>query len=85
MEHRVDIVLLHASQHISRLRELSVEKGEIRMGLQHARVVQRAGIVELVEAHHVVRIRVLDHQVPNQPGGAIPPNQHELRCFWDLS
>lgn len=64
----VDVVLAEASQDVSGLGEFSMEELEIRSTFEHTSIVQRAAVVQLVEADNVVRIGVLDDQMSNEPG-----------------
>lgn len=68
VEYGVDVVFLQALDHIARNRHIAVEEAKIRLRLQHARIVQRAAVVELVEGYHVVVVRIFDGQVAYQPG-----------------
>lgn len=68
MEDGVDVVLSQTAQHIGRLGDVSVEEFEIGPGFEHARVVERTAVVELVEADDVVGGRVFGDEVADQPG-----------------
>lgn len=67
MENRVDVVLLQAFYHVARYGNIAMKEAEIRLRLQHARIVQRAAIVELVERHDVVGVGIFDGKVAYKP------------------
>lgn len=68
MEYGVDVVFLQALDDIAWNRHIAVEEAEIRLRLQHARIIQRAAVIELVEGDHVVVVRIFDGQVAYEPG-----------------
>lgn len=64
---RVNIVLLQAFDHVAWNCDIAVEEVEIWLRLQHARIVQRATVVELVERNNVVGVGILDGKVAYKP------------------
>lgn len=71
MEHGIYVVLLQTSDHVFRSSHIAVKEVEIRLRLQHARIVERAAVVEFVERYDVVVIRVLDRQVADKPRATV--------------
>jgi hypothetical protein len=67
----IDVVFLQAPDHIARDGDIAVEEAEIRLRLQHARVVQRAAIVEPVERYDVVCVGILGGQVAHKPRSTV--------------
>lgn len=71
MEHGIYAVLLQASDHVFRSSHIAVKEAEIRLRLQHARIVERAAVVEFVERYDVVVVRILDCQVADKPRATV--------------
>lgn len=69
MHNHVDLELAQAAQDILPLRHVAVEEGEVRPALEHAGVVARAAVVQLVEGDDVVGARILCGEVSDDPGG----------------
>lgn len=67
VENGVNIVLLQAFDHVARYGNIAVEEAEIRLRLQHASIIQRATIVELVERNDVVCVGIFDGKVAYKP------------------
>jgi hypothetical protein len=67
VEDRINIVLLQAFDHITGYGDIAVKEAEIWLRLQHARIVQRAAIVELVEGNNVVGVGIFDGKVARKP------------------
>lgn len=49
------------------MRDISMEEAEVGSTQQHSSIVQRAAVVQLVERHDIVRIRILADKVTNKP------------------
>jgi len=62
VEYGVDVVLLQTLDHVARDCHVPVEEAEIAQlsRLKHARIVERAAIVELVKGHDVVVSLIFD-------------------------
>jgi hypothetical protein len=71
MKDGVNIVLLKTPDHVAWYCDIAVEEAEIRLRLQHARIVQRTTVVELVERHNVVVVWILDGQVAHKPRSTV--------------
>jgi hypothetical protein len=71
VEDGIDVVFLQAPDHVAWYGDIAVEEAEIRLRLQHARIVQRAAIVELVERHNVVVVGVFDGKMAHKPRSAV--------------
>jgi hypothetical protein len=67
VEDGINIVLLQAFDHVARYGDIAVKEAEVRLRLQHARIVQRAAVVELVEGNNVVCVGIFDGKVAHQP------------------
>jgi hypothetical protein len=69
VEDGVDVVALHAVEHLGRVGNVAVEKGKVALIIEDTRVVERRAVVELVERDNVVCIRVREREVADQPTG----------------
>lgn len=67
VENRVNVVLLQAFYHVARYGNIAVKEAEIRLRLQHASIIQRAAIVELVKGNNVVSVGIFDGKVAYKP------------------
>ena len=67
VEDGVNVVLLQAFDHVAWNRDIAVEEAEVRLRLQHAGIVQRAAVVELVEGNNVVGVGIFDGKVAYKP------------------
>lgn len=59
MENGVDLVHFQTLEHVGFFGNITVKEAEIRSSLEHARVVQRTAVVQLIEADDIVRVGVL--------------------------
>lgn len=71
VEDGVDAVIPEALQHVAWPCYIAVEEAEIWLRLQHARIVQRAAVIQLVEGYDVVMVGILDCQVAHQPRATV--------------
>jgi len=71
MEDGIDVVFLQAPDYVAWNSDIAVEEAEIRLRLQHARMVQRAAIVELVKRHDVVVVGVFDGKMAHKPRSTV--------------
>lgn len=67
----VNVVFLQAPDHVGGCGDIAVEEAEVRLLFQHARIVQRAAVVELVERHDVVGVGIFDGQVAHKPRSTV--------------
>ncbi len=68
VEDGVDLVSSQTFDNICPTRYVAMEEGKVRSSFQHARVVPRAAVIQLVERNDCIVIRVLGYQVSNKPG-----------------
>lgn len=59
MENGVDLVHFQTLEHVGFFGNITVKEAEIRSSLEHARVVQRTAVIQLIEADDIVRVGVL--------------------------
>jgi hypothetical protein len=71
VEDGVNIVPLQAVYHLRWVGDVALVEAEVSPLVERPRVVERAAIIELVEGDDVVRVRVCDGQVADQPASAI--------------
>ena len=71
MKDGVDVVFLQAPDHVAWCGDIAVEEAEVRLRLQHARIVQRAAIVQLVKGHNVVVVGIFDGKVAHKPRSTV--------------
>lgn len=71
VEDGIDAVISEALQHVTWSRHIAVEEAEIRLRLQHASIVQRAAVIQLVEGYDVVMVGILYCQVAHQPRATV--------------
>jgi hypothetical protein len=70
VEHGVDVVPLEAVQYFRGIRDVALVEGKVAPVVEDACVVERRTVVELVERDDVVRVRVCEDEVPDQPAGS---------------
>lgn len=59
MENGVDLVHFQTLEHVGFFGNITVKEAKIRSSLEHARVVQRTAVVQLIEADDIVEVGVL--------------------------
>lgn len=70
VEDGVDLVLTQHALDIAWGGDVAMLEGEVRSVVEHARVVQRCAVVELVQRDDVV-VGVGEYEVPYKPAGAV--------------
>jgi hypothetical protein len=68
VEDSIDLISPQTFDDISPTRYIAMEECEVRSRFQHARVVPRATVVQLVEGDDSIMVGILGHQMPNKPG-----------------
>lgn len=71
MEDGVNLVRSQAFQDIGIVCKVSMEELEVRAAFQHPGIVERTAVIELVETHDVVGIRIFCHQVTDEPRSTV--------------
>ena len=61
MEDGIDLVSPQTFDNIRSTGDIAMEEAEVRSSFQHARVVPRATVIQLVERDDGVMVRILGH------------------------
>ena len=85
MEDGVDLMALHAVDDFGRIGDISLIEGKIPLIVEHASVVQRRAVVQLIEGHDVVRLRIRQGEMADNPASALDQcQQHPHRVRKDV-
>jgi len=76
VEDCVDVMPLHALEHLLRVRDVALVEGEVVPVVEDPGVVQRGTVVEFVERNDVVGFRVCQGEVSRDPAST---------CVWTIS
>lgn len=82
MEDCIDLVPFEAGHDLTGVGDVALVEGEIRQIVEHAGVIERRTVVQLVKGYDIIRVGIRQGQVPDKPASADRTSQSQGQALW---